>query len=239
MKRLLSGLVMAAAVLTAAPALAQDQGFSVSLGYFAPTGTAGRVTGDVLNADRCIDVTFACEPLLFNVSDFGGASINGEYIFGLGRFFEVAGGVGFYQRTVASVYQNLTFPDNSEITQDLQLRVVPITGIVRFVPTTRRSPIQPYVGIGIAALRWHYSETGNFVDPTDHSIFNARYVADGTEVSPLYLGGLRAGIGDAFLIGGEVRFQNADAPLSTDFLGNRIDLGGTSFLGTATFKFGH
>jgi hypothetical protein len=239
MTRLCSGLVMAAAVFTAAPVFAQDQGFSVSLGYFAPTGTEGRVAGDVLNADRCIDVTFQCEPLLFNTGDFGGVSFNGEYIVGLGKFFEVGGGLGYYQRTVPSVYQNLTFPDNSEIAQDLKLRVVPITGLVRFVPTGRRSPIQPYIGIGIAALRWHYSETGNFVDPSDNSIFAASYVADGTEVSPLYLGGLRAGIGDAFLVGGEVRFQNADAPLSSDFLGDRLDLGGTSFLGTVTFKFGH
>jgi hypothetical protein len=238
MLRLLSAaFVIAATVATATPALAQDQGFNVSLGYFAPTGADSRVPGDVLNADRCIDVTFACEPLLFSVGDFGGFNINGEYVLGLGKYFEVGGGVGVYQRTVPSVYANLTFPDGSEITQDLKLRIVPITGIVRFVLTGRRASIQPFLGIGIAALNWHYSETGNFVDPSDNTIFSARYVDSGTQLSPLYLGGVRAPISHSFLVGGEIRFQNADAPLSTDFLGPRLDLGGFSYLGTMTWKF--
>jgi len=90
---------------------------------------------------------------------------------------------------VPSVYSNLTYPDGGEIRQDLKLRTVPITGIVRFVPTGRHAPIQPYLGIGIAAINWHYSETGDFVDPSDSTIFSARYVDSGTEVAPLYLGG--------------------------------------------------
>ena len=175
-----AALAIAATTAMASPALAQDQGFTISLGYFGPTGADGRVNGDVLNADRCIDVTFACEPLLFSVGDFGGFIINGEYVFGLGKFFEASGGVGFYQRTVPSVYANLTYPDGSEIRQDLKLRTVPITGIVRFVPTGRHAPIQPYLGIGIAAINWHYSETGDFVDPSDNTIFSARYVDSGT-----------------------------------------------------------
>jgi hypothetical protein len=175
-----AALAIAATVAMASPALAQDQGFTVSLGYFGPTGADGRVNGDVLNADRCIDVTFACEPLLFSVGDFGGFIINGEYVFGLGKFFEASGGVGFYQRTVPSVYSNLTYPDGSEIRQDLKLRTVPITGIVRFVPTGRHASIQPFLGIGIAAINWHYSETGDFVDPSDNTIFSARYVDSGT-----------------------------------------------------------
>jgi hypothetical protein len=234
-----AALAIAATTAMASPALAQDQGFSVSLGYFGPTGADGRVNGDVLNADRCIDVTFACEPLLFGVGDFGGFIINGEYVVGLGKFFEASGGVGFYQRTVPSVYSNLTYPDGSEIRQDLKLRTVPITGIVRFVPTGRHAPIQPYLGIGIAAINWHYSETGDFVDTGDNTIFSARYVDSGTEVAPLYLGGVRAPMGGGFLVGGEIRYQHADAPLdpNVDFVGSRLDLGGWSYLGTMTWRF--
>ena len=102
------------------------------------------------------------------------------------------------------MYSNLTYPDGSEIRQDLKLRTVPITGIVRFVPTGRHAPIQPYLGIGIAAINWHYSETGDFVDPSDNTIFSARYVDSGTEVAPLYLGGVRAPMGGGFLVGGEI-----------------------------------
>ena len=85
LRNLTAALALAATTAMASPALAQDQGFTVSLGYFAPKGPDSRVSGDVLNADRCIDVTFACEPLLFDVGDFGGFVINGEYVFGLGE----------------------------------------------------------------------------------------------------------------------------------------------------------
>jgi hypothetical protein len=232
-----AAFVIAATVASASSALAQDHGFSVSVGYFAPTGSDNRVPGDVLNADRCIDVSFQCEPLLFNTGDLGGASISGEYIMGLGRYFEAGVGIGYYQRTAPSVYSQLTYPDGSEITQDIKLRIIPVTGIVRFIPTGRRAAIQPYIGVGIAALRWHYSETGDFVDVNDNSIFSARYVDDGTQVSPVYVGGLRAPLGRNLLLGGEVRVQNADAPLNSDFVGDRLDLGGTTYQATLTWKF--
>ena len=232
-----AGLVLVAMAAGAAPARAQNQGVTFTIGYFAPKGQDNRATGDVLNADRCLDTTFQCEPLLFDVGDFGGASIGGEYNVGLGRYFEAAFGVGYYQRTVPSIYELVTRPDGSEIQQDLKLRIVPITGLVRFIPTGRRAAFQPYVGAGIAALKWHYAESGEFVDPSDSSIFRAQYIADGTEVAPIFLGGFRAPIGDAFMLGGEVRFQKAEADLSTDFLGNKLDLGGITYQATMTVRF--
>lgn len=238
MTRLLPvGLVVAATLVSATPARAQDQGVSFTIGYFAPKGQDSRVTGDVLNADRCINVTFACEPLLFNVGDFGSATISGEYLIGMGKFFEAGFGVGFSQRTVPSIYKLVTYPDGTEIQQDLKLRVIPISGVVRFMPTGRRAGFQPYIGGGVAALKWHYAESGDFVDPRDTTIFSAQYVDDGVAVSPIFLGGFRAPVGSNLLVGGEVRFQRADASLSTDFLGDRLDLGGTTYQATMTWKF--
>ncbi len=239
MTRLFStGLLIAALAATAAPAQAQDQGFAITFGYFAPRGQDSRVSGDVLNADRCLNVSFACDPLVFDIQDFGGATINGEYILGLGKYFEASVGLGYYQRTVPSVYEFLTQPDGSEIEQELKLRVVPVTGTVRFVPTGRQARFQPYIGGGIAGLRWHYAETGQFVDPSDSTIFPAQYVADGTAVGPLVLGGVRAPIGASLMLGGEVRFQKADDDLDpTQFLGDKIDLGGTSYQATLTWRF--
>jgi hypothetical protein len=83
---------------------------------------------------------------------------------------------------VPSIYALVTRPDGSEIQQDLKLRIVPITGLVRFIPTGRHAAVQPYFGVGVAALKWHYAESGEFVDPSDGSIFRAQYIADGTEV---------------------------------------------------------
>jgi hypothetical protein len=217
---------------------AQDQGFSVSLGYFAPRGEDGRVDGDVLNANRCIDTAFLCEPLLFDVSDFGGATIGGEYLVGIGEYLEAGVGVGFSQRTVSSIYEFVTRPDDTEIDQDLKLRIVPLTATIKVVPTGRDASFQPYLGAGIAALRWSYSETGEFVDPETSEIFRDTFDADGTEVAPVFFGGIRAPIGDSTMIGGELRYQRADAELpAEDFLGDRIDLGGLTFQANLTWRF--
>ncbi len=134
-----TALVLVALGAGAAPANAQNQGVTFTFGYFAPKGQDSRVAGDVLNADRCLDVSFQCEPLLFDVSDFGGLSFSGEYSIGIGKYFEAAFDVGFTQQTVPSVYALVTRPDGSEIQQDLKLRIVPITGLVRFIPTGRHA----------------------------------------------------------------------------------------------------
>ncbi len=233
-----TGMVLLGLLASAAPAQAQDQGFSVSLGYFAPRGEDSRVSGDVLNADRCIDTEFLCEPLLFDVGDFGGLSIGGEYLVGIGKYVEAGVGTGFYQQTVSAIYEFVTRPDNTELEQDLKLRIVPLTATLKFVPTGRDASFQPYIGAGIAALFWTYSETGEFVDPVTSEIFRDSFKADGTEVAPVIFGGLRAPVGASMMLGGEVRYQKAEAELPVDdFLGDRLDLGGLTYQATLTWRF--
>jgi len=226
-----------AALSSAAPAAAQDQTVSFNLGYFALRGVDSRASGDVLNANRCIDSTVSCEPLLFEVNDFNNVSVGAEWLIGLGRLFEAGAGISYYQRTVPTVYEGLTNVNGSEIEQELKLRTVPISATVRFVPTGRRSPFQPYIGVGVTFINWHYSEVGSFVDTNTGEIFNARYVADGTDTGPVVLGGIRGLMGDNFLIGGEVRWQSAEGSLPNDFVGDRIDLGGFTYQGVFQVRF--
>jgi hypothetical protein len=230
---------MVVGAMAAPAAQAQDQSFGVTLGYFVLRSEDGRVAGDTLNANRCIDVTFACEPLLFDVSDFNGGSIGAEWLYGIGDYLEAGAGIGFSQRTVPSVYEFLEADDGSEIEQDLKLRMVPFTATVRFIPTGRRSSIQPYIGAGLGLIAWRYTETGSFVDIETSDIFRASYVDSGTKVVPIILGGIKAPVGDVFSIGGEVRWQRGDAELSedVDFVGDRIDLGGITYQAVFHFRF--
>jgi opacity protein-like surface antigen len=192
-----------------------------TIGYFALKGLDSRVNDDVLLGDLQNG-----QPLLFEVKDFNGASIGGEYLLGIGSNFEAGVGLGFYQRTVPSVYANLTHSNGDEIQQDLKLRTVPVTFTGRFLLLPRGSAAEPYVGAGIAAVRWRYSETGEFVD-VDNSIFPARYIADGTATGPIVLAGIRFPF-DAVVAGGEVRWQKVqgDIPVDVGMLGTKIDLGG-------------
>ena len=108
---------------------------------------------------------------------------------------------------------------------------MPLTATVRFLPIGRRG-VTPYVGGGIGAFNWHYSEVGEFIfqnDVTD----NDRFVADGWAAGPVVLGGIRFPVSDVWTVGGEIRWQKAVGEGLIDqnefFLGDKIDLGGWNY----------
>jgi len=201
-------------------------------GVFFPRGFDTRVAGDTLVADLA-----DANPLFFEISDFTGFTVNGEWNISFGHHIEVGAGIGYYKRTVHSVYRDLVNADGTEIRQDLRLRITPITGVVRFMPFGRQGEIQPYVGVGVGAFNFRYSEAGQFVDPSDNSIFTDSFVASGTAVGPILLGGVRFPIkGDIYGFSTEYRYQFASGDtggLPNGFLGPKIDLSG----GTLNFSF--
>jgi len=137
------------------------------------------------------------------------------------------------------VYRGFQNANGSEIEQRLKLRIVPVTATVRFLPIGRGS-VEPYIGAGIGAFNWRYSETGEFVDTSDSSIFRAIYKANGTAVGPVILAGIRAPIADVWDIGGEVQFQRASGDTKrseSSLLGEKIDLGGWHALLTMHIRF--
>ncbi len=235
----LAGLVVCAII--AAPAQAQvvqvtradaKHAVGFNLGYFMVKGVDARIDDDVLLADL--------NDLLFDVNDFNGATFGGEWLYALSDYVETGVGIGYYQRTVPSVYERLVDRDGTEIAQDLKLRIAPITATVRFLPLGRSGPVEPYIGGGVGFFNWKYSEVGEFVDFSDNSIFPARYRADGTAVGPVIVGGLRFPIGDAFTTGFEYRWHKAEGntnAVESGLLTDKIDLGGQSFNWTFHIRF--
>jgi hypothetical protein len=202
---------------------------NLDIGYFTVRGQDARVEGDVLNANRNF--------LTFDVDDFNGASIGGEWLVPLGRYIEAGAGLSFTRRTVPSSYTRLVNPNGSEITQDLRLRLLPAAFTFRVLPLGQDRGFQPYVGAGLAVISWRYSESGQFVDTRDRTVFNNSYVATGTATGPVAMGGFRFA-GDTATAGVEFRYQGADADLPTPFAGDKIDLGGWSYLFTVGVRFG-
>jgi opacity protein-like surface antigen len=231
-----SGFVLAVALI-AAPASAQIvQSLQISGGAFIPQGYSGRVSGDVLVKDLdSLDFT-KCTSTNFQscIRVFNGGQLSGEWLVAFGNHVELGAGVGFYSRSTPSVYLNYGKPDGSDIVQNLNLRIVPVTAVVRFL-AGRPGRFQPYVGAGVAALNFRYTEDGEFIDFTDPNAnplptYSARYTARGTAVGPLALAGLRIPVGgDVWGITFEWRHQwgsgNTGGP-SNGFLDNKIDLGG-------------
>ena len=221
-------LLLVATLMCPEPARAQ-QTLNFTIGYFAPLGEDARVSGDVINANRSF--------LVFEVTDFGSASVGGEWLVPLGQFIEAGAGVGFSRRTVPSVYQNFVDSDGTEIDQDLRLRLVPVAFTLRILPLGQSFPVQPYLGAGLGLISWRYSETGEFVDfGAGREIFRDSFVAEGSASGPIVLGGLRFA-GDRASAGGEIRYQKADDDLPAGFAGPRIDLGGWTYNFTMGLRF--
>jgi hypothetical protein len=226
------GLLAGALLMCATVASAQDLGrqtVNFTLGYFTPLGYDARDDDDVLN----VNSTF----LLFDLDEFNGASVGGEWLFPLARHIEGGIGVSYSSQTVPSVYADFVDPDGTEIDQDLRLRLVPLAFTVRLIPVNPRSPIQPYIGGGVGLISWQYSEVGEFIDfNAGREIFNERFEKSGTNAGPIVLGGIRFA-GDAFSTGFEIRYQRATGDLDADFAAPEIDLGGWTYNFTAGVRF--
>lgn len=227
----LSGMAVAlVAGVFAVPSASAQQSVNFYLGGFNPRGFDARGTEDVLyqNANY----------LDFSMHDFSSITVGGEWLIALNENVEAGLGIGVYSRTVPGVYTNWVNPNGSDIVTDQHLRIVPFTATVRWLPVGRRAGLVPYLGAGVGVMVWRYTESGQFVDPTDNSIFRDTFTGSGANAGPLILGGVRVSIG-AVDIGGEVRYQGGRGtlPASEGFAGPKIDLGGFNYLATVNVRF--
>jgi len=231
MRRLITAGVVTLAVLgfIGTPVASAQQQISFSLGGFSPRSETARSSDDVLVNDL--------DFLAFRVSDFGGPQFGAEYLVGLGDNFDAGVGVSFYQRTVPTVYIDFVNVNGTEIQQDLQLRVVPFTASVRWLPMGHHNGVEPYIGAGVGVFNYRYSQPGQFL-ATDGSIFRGNFVGSGTATGPVILGGVRVPVGP-WGVGGEIRYQSAEGklPADQDFAGSKIDLGGFSYAFTINVRF--
>ena len=224
-----SGVLVCAVMLVSAQPARAQQTLNFTLGAFVPLGEDARVIGDVLNENR----TF----LLFDVRDFNGASVGGEWLVPLGRHIEGGLGVSFSRRTVPTIYTDFVDNAGSEIEQRLRLRLVPAAFTIRLLPLGQRSPVQPYIGAGLGIISWRYSESGDFIDfGAGRTVFNDTFVATGNATGPIVLGGIRFAA-DTASAGFEIRYQKANADLDNRFAGSKIDLGGWTYNFTVGMRF--
>jgi hypothetical protein len=247
------GLWFAAFLLTAAPASAQlVHSLHVGVGGFFPKGAGARSADDVL-LRNFVGEPFVFDPavtdaLSFELSDFRSGYFFGEWSVAFGEHIEAGASIGFSSKTVPTIYLDVEDDVSGvSIFQELGLRIVPITGLVRFMPFGTTTTIQPYVGAGISALNFRYQEEGEFVDSFTAQIFNARYRATGTAVGGVVLAGVKIPIrGDIFAVTGEFRRQFGEGDLKTnlndsidenDFLTDKIDLGGSQFTAGLVIRF--
>jgi hypothetical protein len=226
----------------AVPASAQVvHSVTIGAGIFWPRGFDQRVDGDVLVANKTQPAIPGgggeTTSLDFEISDFRAYPIFGEWNIAFGNRIEVSVGAGYQNRSVDSRYRDLintAAPPGTdpEIRQELRLRMIPISGTVKFLPLGQAGGFQPYVGAGISAVNFKYTETGDFVDPSTLEIFNDKFTADGFAFGTLIFGGLRMPLGgDVYALQVEGRYlfgSGNTGGFEAEFLGDKIDLSGGS-----------
>ena len=207
----------------AAPASAQVvHSLQLGIGGFMPRGEDSRVENDVLLKNQ--------DALVFKVKDLSKVDVRGEWNISFGHHVETGVGLGYYRGSVPTNYRDFTHPNGSEIEQELTLRIIPISAVVRFMPFGKIGTFQPYVGAGVSFLWWRYTENGEFVE-ANFDTFRGRFTDTGNAVGPVLLGGAKIPVGgDIYGITLEARYQYGQGTLdpSLTFAGKKIDLGGLS-----------
>jgi hypothetical protein len=231
-------LLAAGALLIAMPARAQVvSSIQFGAGGFFPRGFDSRASGDVLvrnSLGETIGGGIGTDALVFNISDFRSGHAFGEFNLSFGPHVEVGVGVGTYGRHVPTIYSDvIDTGTNLDISQELSMRATPITALVRFLPFGTASTVQPYVGVGVAAVPFRYAESGDFVDSDTLSIFPARYLVNGTTAGTVVVGGVRFPInGDIYALSVEGRYLRAVGDTggnANGFVADKIDLSGGMF----------
>lgn len=183
---------------SARPAPAQ-QTLNVSFGYFMMPGH-GRSETDVLLIEH--------HDLLFDIGDFSGASLGGEWLRPVRDRYEAGVGVSFARRTVSAVHGRAFNSDGSRVPRTLGLRQFPVAATFRVLPLGQSYRVQPYLGGGLALIHWSFSESGDFASQTGPIFRGEAYDASGLAVGPVLLVGLRVA-GDTLAFGVEGRHQRA------------------------------
>jgi hypothetical protein len=168
-----------------------------------------------------------------SASDWRGWAGGVEWTMRLARYVELGIHVDGYARSLQTSDRDFVTESGREIRQTLRFENVPIGFSVRFVPTSRRQTVAPFIAAGADLVYWKYEEFGDFVDfdsfdPRDGSfaIYTDAFISDGVSPGFHVSGGLRVALGDDFALVGEGRYLWASADMGRDFRGSKLDLSG-------------
>jgi hypothetical protein len=237
----------AVATITAATVLAfsahaaappgRDGAFNFRLGAFFPSGN-----GDFWTANEAA--------FTLDSSDFIGPITGVGYNAAITNYFEFDANADFYTSTVQSADRYYVDLDGFPIYHDTRLLSFPFSVGVRVLPIGRfarrgaegeryvRHPV-PYLGGGIGAVYWQYTEEGDFV-ASDLSIVYDRLTASGLAFEWYAMLGIEFPVSPIWNITLEVRQTWADAtPGGTFYYVNpgSLDLGGTSVFIGGSLRF--
>lgn len=209
-------------------------GALLALGCFGLLSGEARASGFELRVGamkpRLDSILFADSITLYTVQkdDFVGWFGGGEFTTNVHPNVELGLAVEGYAREIPTVYRDFVRPSGNEIEQTLRLQLIPVSALVRFMPSGRYRKLTPYVGGGISAMFWEYEEFGDFIDfeARGNPVVFDSFKSEGTTFGPMANGGLRFRVNEDFQITADYRYFWGKETMDGDFFPNEIDVSG-------------
>ena len=136
---------------SADPVFAQ-QTLNLSWGYSMMR--TGRVATDILLIEH--------HDLAFEFREFNVPAIGVEWLVPIGNRYEAGLGASFSRDTVPTVHVGVVNSDGRAIPRELRLQQMPVALTIRVLPLGQSYSVQPYIGGGVALIRWTFTESGDF-----------------------------------------------------------------------------
>lgn len=181
--------------------------------------------------------SFVTDQLTVDRTDFNAPGIIGEVGLAITSRIQASGGVDFHRQTIGSEYRRFIDNSGAPINQSTKLSQSDISGSVKvalldrgrsisrlvFVPRA----IAPYVGAGVGALYYEFTQVGDFVDFATLGVFPDAFKSQGWTPSAHVFGGTDIRLWRQLFVDVEARYVWAHGDLGSDFVGfDGIDLNG-------------
>ena len=180
---------------------------------------------------------FVTDQLTLNKGDFNRPSIGTAGAVTIGRRFDIVFGVDYGQSTTNSEYRHLVDNNRLPIEQTTVIRDTQIMAGVKYALTDRGRPVGrlawvpkslvPFVGAGAGAMYFQLTQSGDFVDYLDYSVFPDVFEAKGWAPTAHVFGGVDYRLLRRLYLNVEGRYIWASGDLGRTFVGfERLDLAG-------------
>jgi len=186
--------------------------------------------------------------LTLEKSDFRAAAFGGEFGVPVASHFAVVAGFEHSRSKTKSESRDFVEDNGDPIEQTTQLSQFPVTITLRFYPVKTGESVgsyawiptrlNPYIGGGVGALSYDFSQSGRFVDKETLNIFSTALASKDWTPTAHVAVGMDINLTPRIFVNGEARYSRARADLSKDFNGfDPIDLSGFRIRGGVYFRF--
>jgi hypothetical protein len=250
MRRLAPGFLIALTAISASADAAQGGGPQRSADFLfsSPRGFIGVRGGVELPRTDSDIYGFFTDLLTLDKGDFNAALLGVDVGVAVIPRMDVQFGFELSEGGGSSEYRDYVDTDDLPIVQDTKLRVVPVTGSVRFYLTPRGrqvsrfafvpAKVRAYAGGGIGFVWYELIQTGDFVDFTDLSIFTSTFRSSGWSFATQAFGGVEVGLGTRWFFSFEGKYLWSSSDLQGDFVRfEPIDLSGARISAGINFMF--